>query len=362
MRALWLKSSIFAFFAVFPIIVFSQNVKYSNEFLAIGVGAKSLSMSGAVIAQTHDNTAMYWNPAGLTKLSGDFQLGAMHAEYFAGIAKYDYGSICTKIDNNTALGIGFIRFAVDDIPNTSELIDAAGNINYDKISSFSAADNAFFISFAKSAKNIPLQYGFTTKIINRKVGDFAKSWGFGIDLGLLYHYQNFDLAFSGRDITTTFNTWSYNLDDAMKEAFTRTGNSIPVNSTETTLPRFIVGAAYKFKINSKIDFKPEFDFEITTDGKRNVPIKSKIFSLDPKFGIECGLYNMIYLRSGIGKIQKYTNDDGNKKTSFEINAGIGVKIKNILSIDYAFTDLGDYSSGLYSNVFSLSFNIHKKSK
>jgi len=37
----------------------AQFYKYSNEFLAIGVGARGLSMSGAVIASTNDITSSY---------------------------------------------------------------------------------------------------------------------------------------------------------------------------------------------------------------------------------------------------------------------------------------------------------------
>ena len=60
--------------------------KYSNEFLSIGVGANSLGMSNASVAGVNDVTAGYWNPAGLTEVKDILQIGAMHAEYFAGIA------------------------------------------------------------------------------------------------------------------------------------------------------------------------------------------------------------------------------------------------------------------------------------
>ncbi|MGB6036649.1 MAG: hypothetical protein WBG42_10315, partial [Cryomorphaceae bacterium] len=46
----------------------AQTRKYSNEFLNIGVGARSLAMSGAGIASVTDVTAGYWNPAGLTDI------------------------------------------------------------------------------------------------------------------------------------------------------------------------------------------------------------------------------------------------------------------------------------------------------
>ena len=121
--------------------------KYSNEFLAIGVGARALGMSGAFVSAASDATAGYWNPAGLTGITSKFQGALMHSEYFAGIAKYDYGSLATRLDPKSVLAVSVVRFGVDDIPDTSELIDANGNINYDRIQSFSAADYGFLFSY-----------------------------------------------------------------------------------------------------------------------------------------------------------------------------------------------------------------------
>ena len=45
---------------------FAQDApKYSNEFLAVGVGARALGMGNAFTAVTNDVTSGYWNPAGL---------------------------------------------------------------------------------------------------------------------------------------------------------------------------------------------------------------------------------------------------------------------------------------------------------
>ncbi|HYG52709.1 MAG TPA: hypothetical protein VD905_17485, partial [Flavobacteriales bacterium] len=125
--------------------------KYSNEFLSIGVGARALGMSNAFLATCDDVTGGYWNPAALLHVK-DMQVGLMHASYFANIAKYDYGGIAKTIDQSSAAAFSVIRFGVDDIPNTTELIDAQGNIDYDKVTTFSAADYAFIFSYARKSK------------------------------------------------------------------------------------------------------------------------------------------------------------------------------------------------------------------
>ena len=98
---------------------FGQARKYSNEFLNVVVGARALGMANSYISSVNDVTAGFWNPAGLLGIGNQHQGSLMHSEYFAGIAKYDYGAYATRIDSSSVLGVTLIRFGVDDIPNTT---------------------------------------------------------------------------------------------------------------------------------------------------------------------------------------------------------------------------------------------------
>src|SRR5260370_8602568 len=109
----------------------AQFRKYSNEFLNIGAGARGLAMGSSQVASVNDGTAGYWNPAGLVGVQDHPQLNLMHAEYFAGIGKYDYLSAAFPAANNKrTIAITGLRFAVDDIINTFFLIEPKGSINY----------------------------------------------------------------------------------------------------------------------------------------------------------------------------------------------------------------------------------------
>jgi hypothetical protein len=340
---------------------FSQSTpKYSNEFLAIGVGARALGMSGSVAASCSDVTSAYWNPAGLVLGKGDLQIGLMHAEYFAGIAKYDYGSVIAPVDATSSAGISIIRFAIDDIIDSTELIDADGNINYDRLKSFSAADYAFLLSYAKMAKLEGLRYGANVKIVHRKVGEFATAWGFGLDLGAQYERGKWRFGVVGKDITSTFNAWRFNT-EKLEEVFTQTGNEIPQNGLELTLPRLILGAAYQFKIGERFTLLPEINFDLTFDGKRNVLLGGDFMSVDPHMGMELGYRDFIFVRGGIGNVQQIEDFDGSAAWKSQPNFGVGVKIKNV-NIDYALTNIGASGESLYSNVFSLRFGLFKQKK
>lgn len=341
--------------------VMAQAPKYSNEFLAIGVGARALGMSGSNTAVVNDVTSGYWNPAGLMLVPSSIQVGLMHSEYFAGIAKYDYGGIAARLDSSSTAAFTFIRFGVDDIPNTTELIDAEGNINYDRITTFSAADYAFILSYAHNLKQVKgLRYGANVKVIHRKVGDFAHSWGFGLDLGAQYDLKKWSFGLVARDVTSTFNAWSYDLSDAMKETFTRTNNDIPENTLELTMPRLNIGVARRFDFLKRFSALIDVDADVTFDGMRNVLVKSDPISVDPHAGLELGYGNFIFLRGGIGNIQHETDFDDKRHTTFQPNIGVGFTIKKMVSIDYALTDVGNTSIALYSHVFSLKFNINRK--
>lgn len=332
--------------------------KYSNEFLNIGVGARSLAMSNSVITSTNSAMSAYLNPANLIKNENDIQIGLMHAEYFAGIAKYDFGSIAKRIDYKSSFGFSFLRFGVDNIPNTSELIDAQGNVNYDRVSYFSAADLAFIGSYARKL-NRYLSIGGSAKVINRKAGDFASAWGFGIDLSSTYSKNDWSFALVAKDITSTFNVWKYQLSNEMISTFISTGNELPQNGIELTLPKLILGVSKEFHLKENINILIELNTDISTDGKRNVLISGNPFSIDPHFGAEISIKNIVFIRAGVGNIQK-TPDLTNKIVyTIQPNLGLGINIKGI-EIEYALTDIGDVSIAEYSNIFSLKFNINSK--
>jgi hypothetical protein len=341
-------------------IAFAQVAKYSNEFLAIGVSARALAMGGATIVTSNDVSAGYFNPANLLKIKPKFQLALMHAEYYAGISKYDYGAFSTRIDSNSVASVSVIRFGTDNIPNTLNLVDANGNVNYNQISTFAVTNFAALLSYARKIPQLKgVMVGATAKIIRNKLGPFGGSWGFGFDVGASYSYKKWNFAAVGRDITGTFNAYTYTLTDAQKQTFALTNNTIPANSLEITVPRLILGASRTFTVwKDKLTITPEVNLITTFDGKRNVVIKTNAFSTDPVMGLELGYLRLIYLRAGVNNIQKATNVAGKTQTMISPSIGVGLRYK-IFQLDYALTYFGggDNGLGLYTNVFSLKIDI-----
>lgn len=333
--------------------------KYSNEFLQIGVGARAYAMGNANVANVSDVTAAYWNPAGLTEIKDWAQVGLMHSEYFAGIAKYDYLGIAHSLDKKSSVAFSAIRFGVDDIPNTTQLIDNEGRIDYDRITTFTAADMAFLFSYARKLDVKGLSLGGNFKVVHRKAGDFAKSWGFGLDAGLQYKMnKHWNFALMGRDITTTFNAWIFNLDNETKEVFLETGNEIPENGLEITLPRFILAANYRTNLgNNGMFLNAEMNLDLTTDRRRNVLLQTNLISGDPHLGVEVGYKEFVALRAGLNKVQQVKDFDDSYSYTFQPNVGIGVGFKGV-TLDYAFTNLGG-AVNAFTHIISLKFELDK---
>ena len=321
----------------------------------IGVDAAALGMSNAVVSHTNDANSGYWNPAGLIGIA-DGQVAVMHASYFANIAQYDYAAYAKPIDDESAWGISMIRFGVDDILNTTQLIDASGNVDYNRISKFSTADYGFTFSYARKLKFSELQYGVNSKIIRRVIGDFASSWGFGFDAGIQWKRNDWNFGLMLRDITTTYNIWNINEEEYNKIKGTVPGQNQDLpESTEITLPKAQFGMA------KKIDFHNETSLLVSGNLNMQFTLTNDIFasnmvSIDPAIGLEYEYVDLVYIRAGVGNFHKVVQIDNTKKIGFQPNIGLGFKYKGI-QIDYALTDIGDQSAALYSNIFSLKVDL-----
>lgn len=349
------KTALIAFLLT-HLLTYSQTVrKYSNEFMNIGVDAAALGMSNAVVAGTNDVNSGYWNPAGLVNLE-DGQAALMHASYFANIAQYDYAAYAKPIDDRSAWGISLIRFGVDDIMNTTELIDGQGNIDYNRISLFSTADYGFTFSYARKLPVPGFQYGVNAKVIRRVIGKFANSWGFGFDFGLQFERNDWHFGLMLRDITTTYNIWNIDEDEYQKIANAIPGeNQEPPESTEITLPKAQLGISKKFEFHNDTSLLAATNLNMRFEQTNDI-ISTKAVSIDPALGFEFGYTDLVFLRAGVGNFQNVMQLDGSEKVNFQPNIGLGFKYKGI-QIDYALTDLGDQSAALYSNVFSVKVDL-----
>jgi hypothetical protein len=227
------------------------------------------------------------------------------------------------------------------------------------------ADYALLLSYARKLGPEGLSVGANAKLIYRNVGSYANAYGFGIDAGVQYNHKGWRLGLMARDITTTFNAWSVNVDE-FKASGVAVGEQIPVNSTEITLPRLVLGAGYQFTLPAQFTALAAVDLEATTDGKRNTLVQSNTVSVDPRLGLEIGYHSLVFLRGGVGNYQQIDMFDGfdsaGKSTHKKVwkgqySLGAGVAFSG-LRVDLALSRLAlDETANVNSLIVSLGYGF-----
>lgn len=357
-----MKKLLFLFFCCL-IALHLKAQKFSNEFLNIGIGARAQAMGNAVVASSSDVTASYWNPSGLVRNQHDaWQFGAMHAEWFAGVGKFDYLAASRKIsDGRKAISLSLVRFGIDDIPNTLNLFEADGSINYDNIVPFSAADYALLGGYSQYLfkESDKWTVGGNMKIIYRNIGPFANAFGFGLDGSIQYWGEKVRFGLSASDITGTFNAWSFNFTESEKEVLELTDNELPENSIEVTRPRVTLGMSHHSSLEKGFGLLIEANLVTTLDGRRNALVRTDQFSMAPRIGMELDYKQFVFLRAGLSNLQKDTDIVEDPFWTVDPSIGVGLEIKEF-TLDYAFTDVGEQRNNTFSHVISLFYNLPQK--
>ena len=344
----------------------TKTPKYSNEFLNLGVGARALGMGKVQVSLADNATAGYWNPAGLVNQTHKYDGVLMHSELFSGVVKNDYGAFSMPLDDKSAIGVSVMRLGVDNIADTRNIVNEYGYVDYSKIELFSVADYALLLSYARKVGTVEgLSVGANAKVIYRNIGKFAHGYGFGIDAGVQYNHKGWNLGLMARDITTTFTQWTINSDEYLKgvnSTYANGGDPIPTNSSEITLPRFVLGVGRRFELPREFSALVAVDLETTTDGQRGTPISTKAVSVDPRLGLELGYKNLVFLRGGAGNYQKIANFAANPNGTYnsswkgQYSLGAGVAISG-LRVDLALSRLAVEKLGSTSQTNSLIVSL-----
>jgi len=235
------------------------------------------------------------------------------------------------------------------------LVESVVNIDFNRVSLFSAADYALNISYARNLIFKDVYFGVNAKIVRRTIGDFAKSWGVGLDAGIQYQRGDWKFGLMVRDISTTFNIWTIDTD-----AFAAVQNAIPgqnqelPEATEITKPKVQFGVARTFNLGRFFHLLTEADLNMRF-ARTNDLISTDLLSIDPALGFQLDYENFVFLRAGVGNFQNKTEFDGNKNLSLQPNFGVGF-IYNGIQIDYALTNIGSIGNALFSNIFSITFD------
>lgn len=265
------KISIITFAAALLIPAEVPATRYAGEFLEIGVGGRALGMGGAYCALAEDPSSFYWNPAGLARVPR-LSVWGMYANQFGDLgdplAQHSVLGVVFPF-SEAALGVHWVRLAVDDIPIFPDYSEDAGYsfeerkqlINGVPQGFFNDSEDALFISFARMNKFnldfgwsffvLPLEVplGINLKMIRQKLYT-SEAFGIGADAGIQLRFSLLDMfgkPFIGQvAIGVTY------------QDFSKTGIDWGGGNTDVITQNLRVGLAYHQPIPA---LKSEFNVE-----------------------------------------------------------------------------------------------------
>jgi hypothetical protein len=168
------------------------------DFLNLAVGARAVGMGEAYSAVADEATAMYWNPASLTRIEHR-SVTAMHAMYIAS-SYFDYAAYGQNLGQYGAFGAGVQYFSAGSIAET----DPSGT----DIGSFAPYDLAVAAGYAYTFKGVDFlsdldgfSVGVSGKYVQSRILVSAQTEAF--DLGLLspaYFSNRLRVSFTATNI------------------------------------------------------------------------------------------------------------------------------------------------------------------
>lgn len=334
------------FIAIFTslIVIFSnqiiaQQVDYSGtsvaNFLKIGVGARPMAMGDAAIATISSAEALYWNPAGLTRIDEEISFAFSTMDWFID-SRNSYVAAAYRLGDAGTFGLDIQYLDYGTIEETT-VYDQDGTGRF-----LSANDMAIGLGYAKKLTD-RFSFGVKLKYINETIADVSGS-AYGIDIGAVFltsflnnnlrlaaSLSNFGtkLKFSGKDLSVTYNV----PDNPSNKQI-----AADLSTIEWDIPLLLRFGISNYFVN---------DENLSVLGAYDV-LDSRDYEVRHNVGAEVGLFKTVYLRGGY----KFNYDE------IKYTAGIGLDFNNILDyqlkLDYVFLDYGVFG-GL--NQFSLLFNL-----
>lgn len=332
-------------------------VSYGNDFLSTGGGARALGMGGAFTGIADDATGAFWNPAGLTQVSGT-QGGFMHSQRFSGTVNYDYASVAHRLTGSEAvIGLSFFRQSVDGIKNTLNAWDRERDRPVadpnNQITEFSASDIALMFTYA-TPLNESLSWGTNVKLVYGRLGPFAQAWGYSLDAGVLYARGSFRAGITAVDLTTLLKFWSVNearlepLRDFFSDA--ELNDAFPRGRTELSLPYVRSGVSW-IQPFGDLDMTASVDLDILPEGRDAFVLNVGSFSVHPRAGLELTYMDILSFRAGVAEIA--TTFEGNLTLSPTLGTGFVI---GRLGFDYGFGNFAGNAS-ILGNTHRISLTI-----
>lgn len=302
---------------------YSQTATGAASYLRLGNGARGIAIGKAFTSMVDDASAVYWNPAGLTRTKNLEVLATnrMQTDKDLGVNLYS-GAASVQVGRFGYLGAGIMYYGVSDILEYDESANFLGK--------FDVTERALYAAYAFQFSS--LRIGATGKMLSQDFNDQTPVYhsGYGVDLGLMYA------------ITSQWNLGIIVRDD------------IAIGPSDEVPLAVQTGTGYSFRELFGLNY---LNVALDLEQVKNRPMRihagaETMIMADSFVGLffRLGMSNMMMENRG-ALVDKGTLSSNSRKLSF----GFGVRIgrARALYIDYAYVMEEFDSSGFVSLRFSM---------
>lgn len=296
----------------------------AGQFLKIGVGARSLGMGSAQAGMMGDLSAIYWNPAALSRLAVNGEIAFHHADWLADV-NYDVLAGALPVGQVGTFALFIVSMRVpEDIVRTVEFPEGDGRL-------WDASSFALGISYATNLTD-RFSIGLTGKYVHEAIWT-EKANGFAVDFGTLYRSEIRGLSLGasisnfGTKMRMEGRSLFFNQDPDNNVG---TGpNNVPAQfrTTDFDLP-------LTFRIGIGYDIFDQSDVRVTTAVDATHPNDNTEYV---NSGMELAWREIVFARVGYKSLFLRDSEQG-------LTWGFGVHygIPNVaqFKLDYAFADYG----------------------
>lgn len=276
--------------------IFEKVGTLGGQSLKIGVGARAAAMGEAYVALSDDATAVYWNPAGIARMSGQ-SISLNHTAWPANIL-FDQAAYVFNIKWIPGmLGVNVRALTMSrDIVRTTYLPEGNGE-------TFDAGEWAYGLSYARALTD-KFSAGFSVNYVQTGLDD-VKGSSTTFDFGTLY-----DVGVLGAKI----------------------GMSIQNIGSDMT---FI-----DEKVKMPVFFRVGGSFDVMQQGENRL-IAAAEFTHPPdnseklNLGAEYGFHDYLFLRGGY----KLNYDTEGLTAGFGVKFPLTIVKSSVARLDYAYQDM-----------------------